>query len=116
MVGTRDLGMPSVQGRRSAGGTGLPAGDIGLSAGDIDTGLGAGKCQGRHCQGHSWREGSWVRPQRRNHKSIIDASGLGDEGDGKKSDPVGEKDKPAEPSKGLERLVLPAEALTGGWN
>ena len=64
MVGTRDLGMPSVQGRRSAGGTGLPAGDIGLSAGDIDTGLGAGKCQGRHCQGHSWREGSWVRPQR----------------------------------------------------
>ena len=37
MVGTRDLGMPSARGCRSAG-------DIGLSAGGI--GLGAGNCQG----------------------------------------------------------------------
>ena len=50
------------------------------------------------------------------HKGIIDAAGLGDEGDDKKSDPVEEKDKPAEPRKGLERLILMAEAYSGGWN
>jgi hypothetical protein len=51
----------------------------------------------------------------RHHKSIIDASGLSDEGHDKKGDPVEEKDKPAEPRKGLEGLVLMAEAFPGGW-
>ena len=51
MVGTRDLGVPWVQGRSPAGDIDLSAEDIGLSAGDIGpsaggTGLGAGKCRG----------------------------------------------------------------------
>ena len=50
------------------------------------------------------------------HKRIINAAGLGDEGNDKKSDPVEEKDKPAEPRKGLEGLILLAEACSGGWN
>ena len=48
------------------------------------------------------------------HKRIIDAAGLGDEGDDKKSGPVEENDKPAEPRKGLKRLTLSAEASKGG--
>ena len=48
-------------------------------------------------------------------EGISDASGLSDEGDDKKCDPVEENGKPAEPSKGLEGLVLLAEADSGGW-
>ena len=44
MVGNHGLGVPSVQGRRSAVDIGLSVGDIDLSVGDI--GLGAGNYQG----------------------------------------------------------------------
>lgn len=50
------------------------------------------------------------------HKWVVVASGLGEEGEDKKGDPVEEKDKPVEPRKGLERLVLLAVACSGGWH
>ena len=51
MVGNHGLGVPSVQGRRSAVDIGLSVGDIDLFVGDIDLsvgdiGLGAGNYQG----------------------------------------------------------------------
>jgi hypothetical protein len=41
---------------------------------------------------------------------------VGEDGEDKESDPVEEKDKPVQPRKGLEGLVLLAEACSGGWD
>lgn len=48
-------------------------------------------------------------------EGISDASGSSDEGDDKKGDPVEENGKPAEPRKGLEGLILLADAGEGSW-
>jgi hypothetical protein len=79
-----------------------------VSAGG-DPARGIGLVLGFPCSRHAGSEFG-----RGEHKCVLDASGLGGECDGKKSDPVAQKHEPVQPRKGLERLVLRAEACKLG--